>query len=71
MPTAERGGRGPNQSQLPHVSEEAAATAEVTGGTAPEIQEQSAPVQEVRRHSCGGIEFCCDSNVFVADFEPR
>ena len=56
LPTAEGGEKGPNQSQLPHVSEEAAATAEVTGGVAPEIEEQSAPVQEVRRQNHGGID---------------
>ena len=41
--------RGPNQDQLPHVSEEAAALGEVMGETTPEIEEQGTPVQEVCR----------------------
>jgi small subunit ribosomal protein S7 len=40
--------KGPNQEQLPHVSEEAAAIGEVTGETAPDIEEHGTPVQEVR-----------------------
>ena len=44
--------KGPNQEQLPHVSEEAAAMAEVTGETAPDIEAHGTPVQEV---SLGGI----------------
>ena len=38
--------KGPNQDQLPHVSEEAAATGKITGEGGPEL-EQSTPVQEV------------------------
>ena len=37
---------GPNQEQLPHVSEEAATTGKITGDGGPEI-EQGTPVQEV------------------------
>lgn len=40
--------KGPNQEQLPHVSEEAAAMGEVTGETSPDIEEYGTPVQEVR-----------------------
>lgn len=40
--------KGPNQDQLPHVSEEAAATGKITGEGGPEIEEQGSPVQEVR-----------------------
>lgn len=39
-------GKGPNTEQLPHVSEEAAATAKATGGKGPDL-EQGTPVQEV------------------------
>ena len=39
--------KGPNQEQLPHVSEEAAATGNITGEGGPDV-EQSSPVQEVR-----------------------
>ena len=39
--------KGPNQDQLPHVSEEAAATGKITGEGGPEL-EQGSPVQEVR-----------------------
>lgn len=38
--------KGPNQDQLPHVSEEAATTGKITGEGGPEI-EQGSPVQEV------------------------
>lgn len=38
--------KGPNQDQLPHVSEEAAATGKITGKGGPDI-EQSSSVQEV------------------------
>lgn len=54
LPEAEEGSSGPNQEQLPHVSEEAAATSKVTGETSPELN-QGSPVQEVRallRVSC-------------------
>ena len=47
LPKAEQAGPGPNQDQLPHVSEEAAATGKITGEGGPEI-EQGTPVQEVR-----------------------
>ena len=40
--------KGPNQEQLPHVSEEAAAMRKVTGETWPDIEEHGTPVQEVR-----------------------
>ena len=39
-------GPGPNQEQLPHISEEAAATAKATGETQPDL-EQGTPVEEV------------------------
>ena len=47
LPEAEKGSSGPNEEQLPHVSEEAAATSKVTGETSPELN-QGSPVQEVR-----------------------
>jgi|ERR1700722_1426452 hypothetical protein len=47
LPTTETP-RGPNQEQLPHVSEEAAAMRKVTGETSPDIEEYGTPVQEVR-----------------------
>lgn len=46
LPKADKPGPGPNQDQLPHVSEEAAATGKITGDGGPEI-EQGTPVQEV------------------------
>ncbi|KAL9129834.1 MAG: hypothetical protein Q9217_001832 [Psora testacea] len=46
LPEAQKGTAGPNQEQLPHVSEEAAATAQVTGEGGPEL-EQGTPVEEV------------------------
>lgn len=39
--------KGPNQDQLPHVSEEAATAGKITGEGGPEL-DQSSPVQEVR-----------------------
>jgi small subunit ribosomal protein S7 len=38
--------KGPNQDQLPHVSEEAAATGKITGEGGPEL-EHGTPVEEV------------------------
>lgn len=46
LPKAEPGGSGPNQEQLPHISEEAAAMGKITGGGGPTI-DQGTPVQEV------------------------
>ncbi|KAL8705835.1 MAG: hypothetical protein Q9201_001058 [Fulgogasparrea decipioides] len=46
LPKAQEAGPGPNQEQLPHVSEEAAMTAKITGEEGPEL-EQGTPVQEV------------------------
>ncbi|KAL8970859.1 MAG: hypothetical protein Q9183_001325 [Haloplaca sp. 2 TL-2023] len=45
LPEADKG-PGPNQGQLPHVSEEAAATGKIMGEGGPEL-EQGTPVQEV------------------------
>lgn len=45
MPEAEQS-KGPNQDQLPHVSEEAAAVGGVTGEGGPDL-DQSTPVSEV------------------------
>ena len=47
LPEKTQPGPGPNQDQLPHVSEEAAATGKITGERGPEIEEQGTPVQEV------------------------
>ena len=49
LPEADKPGKGPNQDQLPHVSEEAGAISEIMGETKPEVEEQGTPVQEVRR----------------------
>ncbi|KAL8920102.1 MAG: hypothetical protein Q9208_006455 [Pyrenodesmia sp. 3 TL-2023] len=46
LPTAENTESGPNESQLPHVSEEAAALGKITGEGGPEL-EQGTPVQEI------------------------
>ncbi len=46
LPEADQQGPGPNQEQLPHVSEEAAATGKITGEGGPEI-DYGTPVQEV------------------------
>lgn len=47
LPERDTPGAGPNQEQLPHVSEEAAATGKIIGEGGPDI-EQGTPVQEVR-----------------------
>lgn len=47
LPERDTPGAGPNQEQLPHVSEEADATGKITGEGGPDI-EQGTPVQEVR-----------------------
>ena len=41
-------GKGPNQDQLPHVSEEAAIEGKITGEGGPEL-DQSTPIGEVSR----------------------
>lgn len=46
LPEAEQP-KGPNQDQLPHVSEEAVATGDITGEGGPDV-DQSSPIQEVR-----------------------
>jgi len=46
LPEAEQP-KGPNQQQLPHVSEEAADLGEITGEGGPDL-DQSTPVSEVR-----------------------
>ena len=52
LPTkADQKTSGPNQEQLPHVSEEAADTAQIMGETSPEIDAQGTPVQEVLARS--------------------
>jgi small subunit ribosomal protein S7 len=48
LPTAEQP-KGPNQEQLPHVSEEAAAVDKTMGEEGPDIG-QGTPVQDVRRY---------------------
>lgn len=40
------GSKGPNENQLPHVSEEQAAMDKITGGTPPDV-DQGTPVQKV------------------------
>jgi len=47
LPTADVGKIGPNMEQLPHVSEEQAALDKIMGETAPQIEEQGTPVQDV------------------------
>lgn len=50
MPEADDASKGPNQEQLPHVSEEAGITSEIMGEEIkPEPEEQGTPVQEVSR----------------------
>ncbi|KAI9878436.1 MAG: hypothetical protein M1830_000871 [Pleopsidium flavum] len=46
LPVAEDQGKGPNQEQLPHVSEEAATMGKITGEGGPDL-EQGTPVQEI------------------------
>ncbi|KAL8974369.1 MAG: hypothetical protein Q9197_001386 [Variospora fuerteventurae] len=48
LPTADTAGPGPNEGQLPHVSEEAAAMGKITGEGGPEV-DQGTPVQEVMK----------------------
>ncbi|KAG8531082.1 uncharacterized protein KY384_004439 [Bacidia gigantensis] len=55
LPEAEKGSKGPNQEQLPHVSEEAAATSKVTGEEGPDL-EQGTPVQEVLQRDKKAME---------------
>ena len=46
LPQAEKSGPGPNQTQLGHVSEEAAVTDRITGDQGPDL-DQGTPIQEV------------------------
>ena len=45
LPESDKQGPGPNQDQLPHVSEEAAATGKITGEGGPDL-EQGTPIKE-------------------------
>ena len=54
LPEADKPGPGPNQDQLPHVSEEAAATGRITGDGGPDL-EQGTPVEEVCRRWLGWV----------------
>lgn len=56
LPKADEGAPGPNQEQLPHVSEEAASMSKITGGGGPEIEEQGTPVDEVLKRDQGSRE---------------
>ena len=47
LPAADGKAPGNEQSQMPHVSEEAAALGEVTGEGGPDIEKEGTPVQEV------------------------
>ena len=51
LPKSDKPGPGPNQQQLPHVSEEAATMGNITGEEGPEL-EKGTPVQEVWLFSC-------------------
>ena len=53
---------GPNQEQLPHVSEEAATIGQITGEGGPEV-EQGTPVQEVSRL----MDFTCIASANSVD----
>ena len=46
LPKADTPAPGPNQQQLPHVSEEAATMGKITGQSAPDLKE-GIPIQEV------------------------
>ena len=57
LPTADNPGKGPNQDQLPHVSEEAAAIDKITGDTPPDI-ERGTPIQEVHLFDTRALSIC-------------
>lgn len=59
LPEADQPGLGPNQEQLPHVSEEAAATSKITGEAGPDL-EQGTPVQEVHPSGPELVSACID-----------
>ncbi len=47
LPQTDGQGSGPNENQLPHVSEEAAAIGKITGEGGPDIDEHGTSIQEV------------------------
>jgi len=47
LPQTDGQGPGPNENQLPHVSEEAAAIGKITGEGGPDIDEHGTSIQEV------------------------
>ncbi|MCJ1470160.1 hypothetical protein MMC07_008805 [Pseudocyphellaria aurata] len=55
LPTADKPGPGPNQDQLPHVSEEADALSKITGEGGPQL-EQGTPIQEILQRDKSGQE---------------
>lgn len=58
LPTLDKPALGPNQDQLPHVSEEAATMGKITGEGGPEL-DQGTPVEEVTSPPWGALK---DSN---------
>lgn len=58
LPEKEGNGPGPNQAQLPHVSEEAAALGEVTGEGGPDIEKEGTPVLEVHNTIDALVDRC-------------
>ena len=69
LPTTDKP-KGLNQNQLPHVSEEAAATCKITGDGGPEI-EQGTPVQEVRHSPFSSWKVPYPTNHLSTDLETR
>ena len=63
MPESEQP-KGPNQEQLPHVSEEAAATGDITGEGGPDV-EQSTPVQEVRVFAKSTVNLTSANQIYI------
>lgn len=64
-PPSDPPAQGPNQDVLPHVSEEAATTGQITGEGGPDL-DQGTPVQEVRDTS---LAILISFPIFVLDLD--
>ena len=70
LPENDRPTSGPNQEQLPHISEEAAATAKATGESGPDL-EQGTPVEDVIAPLCRILTVLISDQVIKRDKQAQ
>lgn len=70
LPENDRTTSGPNQEQLPHISEEAAATAQAKGESGPDL-EQGTPVEDVIAPLCCILTVLISKQVIKRDKQTQ